>query len=82
MPIYEFRCADCGHIQEIIVSSSSAEIDMKCEGCQGEVMERVMSKVSYAMGSSRGESSGPTATTKTCGPGKSCTTLELPGYSR
>jgi putative FmdB family regulatory protein len=82
MPIYEFRCADCGHIQELLVSTSAAEIDMKCEECQGEVMERVMSTVSYAMGSGKGENSGPSATTKTCGPGQSCTTIELPGHTR
>ena len=82
MPIYEFRCAACGNIQEVIVSNSSDPVEIKCKECQGEVMERVLSRVSYAMGSSRGESSGPTATTKSCGPGNSCTTIELPGHSR
>jgi putative FmdB family regulatory protein len=82
MPIYEFRCVGCGHIQELLVTGSSGEVDMKCESCGGEVMERVMSTVSYAMGSSNGEASGPRATTKNCGPGNSCTTLELPGHTR
>jgi len=82
MPIYEFKCAACGNIQEVIVSNSSDSIQMKCNECKGEVMERVLSRVSYAMGSSKGEASGPSATTKTCGPGKSCTTIELPGHSR
>ncbi len=83
MPIYEFRCAQCGHIQEVLVSSSTAEVEMKCDACQGEVLERILSCVSYSMGdsgSSRG--SGPSATTKTCGPGKSCSTIELPGHTR
>jgi putative FmdB family regulatory protein len=82
MPIYEFRCAQCGTLQEFLVSSSSAETEMKCAQCQGEVLERVLSRVSYTMGSSGGQPSGPTATTKTCGPGKNCTTIELPGYTR
>jgi len=82
MPIYEFRCVACGHIQEIITTGGSDSLEMKCESCQGETMERVLSSVSYAMGSSKGETSGPSATTKTCGPGKSCTTIELPGHSR
>jgi hypothetical protein len=34
------------------------------------------------MGSSSGEATGPTVTNKTCGPGKSCTTIDLPGYTR
>jgi putative FmdB family regulatory protein len=80
MPIYEFRCADCGHIQEILVSSSNSDVLVKCDACQGEVLERVLSRVSYAMGSSRGSS--PSATTKSCGPGNSCTTIDLPGYSK
>lgn len=82
MPIYEFRCVACGNIQEIITTSGSDPVEMKCESCRGEVMERVLSTVSYAMGSSGGEPCGPSATTKTCGPGKSCTTIELPGHSR
>jgi len=82
MPIYEFRCIECGHIQEIITTGGSDSLEMKCESCKGETMERVLSTVSYAMGSSKGDAAGPSATTKTCGPGKSCTTIELPGYSR
>jgi putative FmdB family regulatory protein len=82
MPIYEFRCAQCGNVQEFIVSSSNTAVEMQCEQCQCEVMERVLSRVSYTMGASSGESTGPKATTKSCGPGKSCATLELPGYTR
>jgi putative FmdB family regulatory protein len=85
MPIYEFRCAKCGHIQEFIVTGSSEEIDMKCDECQGDELERVMSSVNYAMGSSgssSGQSSSPSSTTRTCAPGKSCTTLNLPGHTK
>jgi putative FmdB family regulatory protein len=81
MPIYEFRCAQCGHVQEILVSSSNTEVEMKCEQCQGEELERILSCVSYTMGSSSG-SPGPSVTSKSCGPGKSCSTIELPGYTR
>jgi putative FmdB family regulatory protein len=82
MPIYEFRCVECGHIQEFLQTSSSEEIEMKCDECQAETFERVLSQVSYAMGSSGSQSSSPSATTRTCGPGKSCTTLQLPGHTR
>lgn len=85
MPIYEFRCTKCGHIREFIMTGSDREIDMKCEECGGDDLERVMSSVNYAMGSS-GSSSGrdtsPSATTRTCAPGKSCTTLKLPGHTK
>lgn len=82
MPIYEFRCAQCGHVQELLLTSSSEQMELKCKECQGEDLERILSRVSYAMGSSAGEASSPSATTKTCGPGKSCTSINLPGYSR
>ena len=82
MPIYEFRCVGCGHVQEMLIFKSADPVEMKCEQCQGEVLDRIMSSTSYAMGSSSGDSTSPSVTSKSCGPGKSCTTLELPGHSR
>ena len=82
MPIYEFRCAECGHIQEFILSNSADQPELKCKECQGEDLERVLSSVSYSMGSSGDRGASPSATTKKCGPGKSCTTIQLPGHSR
>ena len=84
MPIYEFRCAGCGHIQEMLLSGSSGSdaVEMKCKACDGEVLERVLSRVAYTMGSASTGSEGPKATTKTCGPGQSCASIELPGYTR
>ena len=82
MPIYEFRCVDCGHVQEVLIYNSSQPIEMKCEQCQGEVLDRIMSRTTHAVGSSTGESTSPSVTTKSCGPGKNCTTLQLPGHTR
>ncbi|MGC8493080.1 MAG: FmdB family zinc ribbon protein [Syntrophobacteraceae bacterium] len=82
MPIYEFRCTSCSNVEEFIVSGSR-EIEMKCSACGGEDLERIISKTNYAMGPSGSSgSAGPSATTRTCGPGQSCTSIELPGYSR
>jgi len=83
MPIYEFRCSGCGHVQEFIITGSGENVEMKCGECNGEALERVLSRTNYAMGSSgSGSRSGPSATTRNCGPGKSCTSIELPGYSK
>jgi putative FmdB family regulatory protein len=82
MPIYEFRCTQCGNIQEFLLTTSTEQVEMKCGACQGDELERILSQVSYAMGSPGGDKSSPCATTKTCGPGRSCTTLELPGHSK
>ena len=84
MPIYEFRCADCGNVQEFILAGSDREIELKCSECNGEALERVLSKTNFSMGASGQSKSGssPSATTRTCGPGKSCTSIELPGYTK
>ncbi|MGQ9484062.1 MAG: FmdB family zinc ribbon protein [Desulfosoma sp.] len=83
MPIYEFRCVRCGHIQEVLTTGSQSEVALVCEQCQGEAMERVLSRVSYVMGhSSSGGRSGPRVTSKSCAPGSSCSTIELPGHTR
>lgn len=84
MPIYEFRCEACGHIQEFLTTGSSEEIEMKCSECQGEEMVRVLSSVSYAMGGSGGgaKSEGLSATSRSCGSGNTCSTLTLPGHTR
>lgn len=83
MPIYEFRCVDCGNIQEVIFTGSNENVEMKCRECNGEALERVLSKTNYAMGSSGSAGAAkPSATTRTCGPGKSCTSIDLPGYTK
>lgn len=83
MPIYEFRCTRCGHIQEILTSGSQSPVSVVCEQCRGEEMERVLSRISYVMGrSSSSSQDSPRVTSKSCSLGNSCTTIELPGHSR
>jgi putative FmdB family regulatory protein len=86
MPIYEFRCEACGNVQEIIVSSTSTELEMKCGECQGEDLVRIMSCANFSTGSSSSSSgaaaSGGGCTHRTCGPGSSCSTVTLPGHTR
>ena len=85
MPIYEFRCVDCGKIEEFILSGSR-EIEMKCSACGSDELERIISRTNFVMGSSGAsaspDSAGAASTTCTCGPGQSCTTIELPGYAK
>jgi putative FmdB family regulatory protein len=82
MPIYEFRCTQCGNVQEFLLTGSSEQIEMKCGACQGDELERVLSRVSFAMGSSGGQEASASVTTKSCGPGKSCATIDLPGHTK
>ena len=45
MPIYEYRCSDCGRISSVFVRSASSASDPSCEHCGATSLTRVMSKV-------------------------------------
>jgi len=82
MPIYEFRCVSCNHCFELLAVGKNDNLEMKCPNCEGEQVERVLSCVSYVMGSSSsGESSKTKVTSKSCSEG-SCATIDIPGPSR
>jgi putative FmdB family regulatory protein len=41
MPIYDFRCRDCGSDQELLVALAEAEtMVLVCTGCGGEMQRR------------------------------------------
>lgn len=83
MPIFEFRCVKCGNIFEKLFINPNEEMKLECPKCDSDSFERVISRTNYVMGS--GKSSGakrPSITTKSCGSGSDCMTLEIPGPER
>jgi len=58
MPIYEFRCADCGHVFEELVFRASDQDDLACPRCSGHAVERVLSACCVG---GRGDGSGAAA---------------------
>jgi putative FmdB family regulatory protein len=80
MPIYEFKCLECENVFEMLLIKTDDALEMKCPKCNCENIEKVMSTTHYAVGIS-GESLSPKAQTRSCSSG-SCTTIDLPGYSR
>ena len=52
MPIYEFRCADCGRITNHFTRKIDTEVTAACEHCGSEKTSRMMSKFgrSFARG--------------------------------
>ena len=81
MPIFEFRCLDCGNLFEKLVVKSDEQMDLVCPACKCRACERVVSRTNYVMGAGPGGKQ-PKITTKSCGPSNQCMTLDLPGPTK
>lgn len=81
MPIFEFRCLECGNIFEKLFINSNEKVDLECPECQSDTFERVVSRSSYMMGVGP-SGKKPKITEKSCAPGSKCMTLDLPGPTK
>jgi putative FmdB family regulatory protein len=45
MPIYEYRCNDCGKISEFLLIKTDETFIPQCKRCKSKKMSRVLSKV-------------------------------------
>ena len=81
MPIFEFRCIECGNIFEVLFMNSDEEKDIFCPECKSDSFERVVSRSSYSMGAGPGGKQ-PKITSKSCGPSNQCLTLDIPGPTK
>ncbi len=50
MPIYEYRCTSCKKISSHLFRSFSAISAVSCSSCQGQSMERLISRVAIIKG--------------------------------
>jgi putative FmdB family regulatory protein len=48
MPIYEYRCDDCGKISEFLLIKSEETFTPQCKKCKSKKMTRVLSRVRVA----------------------------------
>lgn len=81
MPIFEFKCLECGDTFEILFINSEEKIEIECPECKSKSFERVLSQSNYAMAAGSGQNQ-PKITTKSCGPANKCMTLDLPGPTK
>lgn len=54
MPIYEYKCTDCGHIFEILTTSGNKETEVQCRNCQSTKVAKILSAGSFRSGSGTG----------------------------
>jgi putative FmdB family regulatory protein len=45
MPIYEYRCEDCGKISEFLLIKTDEKFVLQCKRCKSKKMTRVLSRV-------------------------------------
>lgn len=72
MPIYEFRCNECGTEFEELVFGSAAEV--VCKKCQSNNIEKLMSAVSFKSSGGFTSASGGSGCSSCAG--KSCSTCK------
>jgi len=44
MPIYEYRCLDCGRYQSVLVRTYADPTDLSCPRCQGAKLKKLVSR--------------------------------------
>ena len=49
MPIYEFRCNDCQHINEFVMKISEKKPEEGCESCKSHNMSKIISKSNFVL---------------------------------
>jgi putative FmdB family regulatory protein len=82
MPIYEFKCLKCqAHIEILVMSGGDNQMEMKCQECGSESLERILSTTHFSMaGGAKTGPAGSSTESRTCS-GGSCTTWNLPGHT-
>jgi len=67
VPIYDFKCKECGKVSEIIIRSTGVQ-DISCPGCGSNDMERLISS-SYLV-----KAGSPSSGATCCGRAERCET--------
>ncbi len=50
MPLYEYRCANCGQTFELLRRMGDADRDLACPKCESEEIERLLSTFAQKTG--------------------------------
>ncbi|MGC4055773.1 MAG: zinc ribbon domain-containing protein [Paludibaculum sp.] len=58
MPMYEYRCTECGHRYEQLRRMSEADTKLVCPRCASQQVERLVSACAVGPSSSGGKTGG------------------------
>ena len=81
MPIFEFRCVECGQPFEKLFMNSEEVVTLSCPACNSQTVERMLSETNYSM-SVGTDGKQPKIAAKSCGSGNQCMSIDLPGHTR
>lgn len=59
MPIYEFKCAECGHRFSLLLPMSQSSAERECPQCQAPAARRLISSFAALASSGAGAECGP-----------------------
>jgi len=65
MPIYEYKCKDCGKVSEFLVGVSQGAPEIKCSFCKSKNLERIFSQSFISSGHIIGSQGGKTCCGRT-----------------
>lgn len=71
MPIYEYRCDECGKVSEFLIGVTQEKSDIKCAACGSTKMQKVLSRSNIAA-SNDTECGGCDVRSKSCCPHGNC----------
>ncbi len=71
MPIYEYKCRDCGKVSEFLVGFTKDAFEIKCSFCNGKNLDKIFSQCFVSTG---GRIIGPQDGKTCCGRTERCDT--------
>jgi len=66
MPIYEYKCNDCGNMFEVLTTSSTEAGKIECSTCKSEKVTKVISAGSFRLKSGISLPAAPSAPSAGC----------------
>ena len=79
MPIYEYKCEDCGKVSEILVKNRARESEVLCPECQAGNLKKLISIPGAVMTKGKGTELPPMPACGNAGPG-GCKNAACPAF--